>query len=349
MGMSDDHTSLPPAVDLELLQRYLRGDALTHEATAVQRWVGESPRHASIVEALRPRTGVIAGGETWDTEAALTQLHRRMTIPSTNGAARVSPSTPARGLRKTVWWGAAAGMFAAAALAVVWTSSRLQSSVHADVTEHATGNGEQTELTLRDGTRVRLNVASRLRVPRDFGSGSRTVELEGEAQFVVTHDPARPFVVAAHGTLVRDLATDFIVRAYTGSSHTLVAVRDGRVAIQSPRVTASGVKVVDPDHIAMVGTDGTTHVARSASIDGYFAWTTGTLTLLEAPAGEALAQLSRWYDLDFRVTDSSMLEGKITLTLSRTLDGERLNAIADMFGARATRSGRVVTLAPVHP
>src|SRR5207253_457823 len=82
--------------------------------------------------------------------------------------------------------------------------------------EYVTAPGQRLAVSFSDGSRVLLGVASRLRVPRDYGVRTRAVELEGEAYFVVRHDPAHPFLVrTAHGT-TEDLGTEFDVRAYRG-------------------------------------------------------------------------------------------------------------------------------------
>jgi transmembrane sensor len=99
--------------------------------------------------------------------------------------------------------------------------------------EYRTARGERAEFRLVDGTRVMLNVASRVRVPADFGEADRTVYVDGGAYFDVVHDARHPFVVHAGDIVAKDLGTEFVIRAYPEDSHAHVIVRAGRVALRS--------------------------------------------------------------------------------------------------------------------
>jgi transmembrane sensor len=82
--------------------------------------------------------------------------------------------------------------------------------------------GEQRRLALPDGTAVHLNTQSVLRYR--FSDTMRAVELRsGEAWFRVTHE-ARPFVLLANDTSIRDIGTEFSARVYeNGNVETRVA------------------------------------------------------------------------------------------------------------------------------
>ena len=70
--------------------------------------------------------------------------------------------------------------------------------------------GEQRDVLLSDGSRVTLNTNTALSV--HYSKGRRFLVLErGEALFSVAHNTARPFDVAAAGTLTRAVGTEFNV------------------------------------------------------------------------------------------------------------------------------------------
>src|SRR5256886_16756487 len=64
-----------------------------------------------------------------------------------------------------------------------------------------------------ESSRVLLSGGPRLREPRDFGLRARAVELDGEAYFVVRHNPRRRFLVRTRQGVTEDLGTSFDVRA----------------------------------------------------------------------------------------------------------------------------------------
>jgi transmembrane sensor len=153
--------------------------------------------------------------------------------------------------------------------------------------QYRTGVGEQRLVTLEDGTRLRLDTDSRVKVR--LGDHERDVELlRGRAFFDVAHDTSRPFIVHADGTAVRALGTRFDVRL-TGNAVKVTLV-EGSVEVTqadrpkawrlapgetlSPRETAAQPKRVD--------------VAATTS------WTSGRLTFRETPLAQAVAEVNRY-------------------------------------------------------
>lgn len=89
---------------------------------------------------------------------------------------------------------------------------------------------------LADGSIVDLNAGTRLAVR--FTAGERRVELQrGEAQFTVTKNPSRPFVVRAGGVDVRAVGTSFNVKLAAADVEVLVT--EGRVQVSPPRAAMS--------------------------------------------------------------------------------------------------------------
>src|SRR5690606_29445713 len=98
-----------------------------------------------------------------------------------------------------------------------------------------TGPNETRELTLPDGSRVKLGAGARLTV--DFDSEDRRVVLKtGEAHFAVTTDRRRPFHVTAGPVLLRVLGTEFDVRLERREVR--IAVSQGEVEVN--RKSTSG-------------------------------------------------------------------------------------------------------------
>src|SRR5439155_8119305 len=97
---------------------------------------------------------------------------------------------------------------------------------------YATTHGQLSSLTLPDGSRVLLGVDTRVRVPRDYGGRTRTLDLGGEAYFVVAYDAKRPFIVRTEHGSTQDLGTEFGVRAYREEASVEVVVAEGSVALR---------------------------------------------------------------------------------------------------------------------
>jgi transmembrane sensor len=90
--------------------------------------------------------------------------------------------------------------------------------------------GEQKQAVLPDGSRVKLNTATRLNVR--YRHKTRLLQLErGEAIFFVRHDVSRPFDVIAGGTTTRAVGTTFNI-LYTNDTAN-IAVVAGTVQVET--------------------------------------------------------------------------------------------------------------------
>jgi ferric-dicitrate binding protein FerR (iron transport regulator) len=87
-------------------------------------------------------------------------------------------------------------------------------------------------LTLSDGSTVDLSPNSTLSYPENFNSLKRAVILNGEANFSIAKDVARPFFVYSNSVLISVLGTRFTVNSYEPDNATKVILHEGRVMIK---------------------------------------------------------------------------------------------------------------------
>lgn len=99
--------------------------------------------------------------------------------------------------------------------------------------EKITLPGEKTELNLHDGTKILLNVSSKIKYPSQFNDTLRTVYIEGEAYFEVAHNPAWPFVVKVDSFETRVLGTSFNISAFPEDKTLAVSLLEGQVAVRN--------------------------------------------------------------------------------------------------------------------
>jgi transmembrane sensor len=201
---------------------------------------------------------------------------------------------------------------------------------------YTTSNSQRATITLPGGASAVLNAASRLDVPADYAAGNHRVQLHGEALFTVAHRTGTPFTVVANGQSVRVLGTSFVVRDYDTDSALTVAVREGKVAVQSAVVTAGQQVVIDA----------TGNAERRPATPGQFAFASGTLVLDNVPMRAAIAELDRWYDVDIRLGNPTLEHVRVKGEFAAGSRAE-LKVILEMaFGVRAVSAGRVLTLYP---
>jgi transmembrane sensor len=300
------------------LLRLVEGDCSPDEAARLQAWVAADPGRSRLLDELDAvwrATGT--GTRRWDIGAARNRLdHARFPIG-------------------TVWRlraAVAAGVLLA--IAAAWQffprGHRAQ--------EYVTAAGQRVPHAFADGTRFILGPSSRLRVRGDYGVGGRIVELEGEAYFVVQHDPIQPFVVRTALGIVEDLGTEFSVRAYRGEPLEVVVVA-GEVSLRATS-EASSVTLGPRDRGVLD--------ARGVPTR-YPPWTGGRLVLDGERLDSVLERLARASGLQIALNDSSLAQQRVTLTLDPKSVNDVLHALAGALNLELAVAGKSACLSSPPP
>jgi len=213
--------------------------------------------------------------------------------------------------------------------------------------EAATGVGERRTLDLPDGSQIVLGPSSSV-VTRVGDSGPRDVELTGEAFFRVTHDERRPFVVRTATAVIEDLGTEFSVRALGTATPVRVVVASGSVAIRRAGQRVSPDVVLQPRDEAILPDTGDVLVTHDVDVDALQAWTAGRLVFRNATFAEAIVELERWYDVDFRIEDNRLLQQHLNVEFAGQPIDEVLSIVGRILDVRFVRRGQIVEIAPAE-
>ncbi|AKD03684.1 FecR domain-containing protein [Pontibacter korlensis] len=206
-----------------------------------------------------------------------------------------------------VWYKRQAVKIAATILLILASSAFLYTSVnHNNIpagtqaeqfTSVLVAPGQQKELVLPDGSRVKLNSGSELKYSAsEFGSEERRVYLKGEAFFEVKRDTMHAFVVETQGLTTRVLGTSFNIN--THDSEHAVTVATGLVEV-SEKITGKANKVLlHPSEKAIFNVEaGELQKLKQVSLDD-FAWTERILVLQDMPLHKAIDRVERWYGVE---------------------------------------------------
>ena len=163
--------------------------------------------------------------------------------------------------------------------------------------------GKRSELILEDGTKVWLNAGSRLAFPTKFDRNSRTVYLEGEAYFEVSHNEQRAFFVNANELEVKVLGTQFNVAAYSSDAQIETVLLEGKVAISelSPIGFMKKEILLKPNQRATYNrAEKTTMVVSELNADVSISWVNGWFSFSQQSLVDVLHKLERYYNVEFR-------------------------------------------------
>ena len=253
----------------------LQGDEPKAAMTGVKEWLKAHPMNGRALELCT---------DVWEESYNL----RRITPFASDGA------SPSRGRRRL-------SIAVVAAVIVLIVTGVALFSARPGV---STGVGEQRLLTLKDGTRVFLNTATRVVV--EYSDNFRKVELDkGEALFDVANRPGWPFVVQVGDRQVKALGTSFVVRR--DEKELAVTLVEGKVSVTSnPGVAPSGShanhlsdSVATSDNITLrpgqrlTLADGNARL-ETTSLDKAVAWRRGQIVLDDTPLASAVAEMNRY-------------------------------------------------------
>lgn len=350
-------------LDWAILDRYFSGECSPEETAAIERWVQGNPLRGQLLASARrvwDETGQVP--ERFDSEAGWQAFRQRRdaagppTTPVRPLHPRRAPAIVLPARRLGAGFAAAAAIVLAVGAALLWrtvgdsaTPAAVETTPAVAMREYAAPRGGLAEFRLSDGTHVVLSPASTLRVPVTYAactSGSepcaRDVYLDGEGYFEVTHDETRPFAVHAGDAVARDLGTAFTVRARAEERRVQVVVVEGEVEL-APVAGGAEPALLTPGSLGRVEPSGALTVRRNVAVEPYVAWTEGRLVFKDTPLRDALPELSRWFDLDFRLADSALADRRLTATFRYQLDEDAVELLAVSLDLRHERRGRTVT------
>ena len=367
----DDHHN-DQDMNWTALARLFAGELPEREEVALLEWIDADPARVQLAAQLRDvweRTGSLR--QHWDVDAALEQIKHGHAAPASavpHGMGARRRTVPRISGGAAPWWtdwhvlgGIAAALVLSAGATLAWREvdqSRVAPiATPAPMAEVATRRGQRATLRLADGTRVLLDVDSKLRYAQSYGSRTRDVYLAGQAFFEVVHDSTRPFAVHTARAVVRDLGTKFNVRAYPDAPSVAVTVAEGRVALSPAAMRPAGVTtpsaqsstqhessvtggvVLTRAELGRVDTTGRIITEQNVDLDIQLAWLEGRLVFKNTPLREVVQELDRWYDADITIGDSALADHPITASLANVPLSQVVSLLASAMDARVEHHG----------
>ena len=107
-----------------------------------------------------------------------------------------------------------------------------QSATELNTIEFYSSIGEVNKVTLPDGSTIEMNSSTIILYPDDFGKTTRTLYLNGEANFKVVKNPSVPFVVKSNQFAVTALGTEFNVAAYPEAESYYATLISGSIKVE---------------------------------------------------------------------------------------------------------------------
>jgi len=328
--MNDEDPILEQASDwLTKIDRGLN----KNEVNAFQEWIHISPEHMETL------LEVAQMWEKMDDIARLTDL-----FPLTNTKQKKLP----------VWLGAvAASIFLGLSFSFlmpitgldVFSASQPQVIVSSQFI-YQTAIGESNTIQLSDHSKLVLNTNSLVQV--NYSANARVIELKrGEIHIDVAHDKSRPLSVLAGGQVIQAVGTAFNVQLKAQQvelivTQGIVLVKEKSVAAFNALIDTNATKlannetsVLKDEKINLVlGIPPQAQVVKvdSLEIATKLSWRKGMLIFKGESLAEAIAEISRYTNVQFELEKNSNMAGIKVAGVFKTGDvAGLLNVLAKNF------------------
>lgn len=205
--------------DIEvLLGKVLAGEATADEQQKIEIWrqkSADNQKHFDNLKLIFEKAASTHVSEQFDADTAWQQVRSKL---------GQRQELKERRLFSLDW------RIAASIAAILGVASLLYiTSPDVEPVRSMTTISETKSDTLPDGSKVFLNKKSELTFAFNPASKSRKVKLKGEAFFQVKHEETKPFIIEADEVLVRDIGTEFNLKAYPDKDTIEIVVTEGEV------------------------------------------------------------------------------------------------------------------------
>lgn len=180
----------------------------------------------------------------------------------------------------------------------------------------ANPRGLKQKVVLPDQSIIWLNSVSAIWFPTKFSSTERRIYLTGEAEFEITKDASKPFIVQTvselaepKGTAVRVLGTHFNITAYDNEAAITTTLMEGSVEV-SNKVK---IDTLAPNQQAVVS--GNTIIKKAVDVKTYEAHKAGKYDFKDAPLKSILNQVERMYKVKVIYNNTNPLSKALSHTL----------------------------------
>lgn len=341
-----------------LIQRYVTGNATPEERQMLQDWIDKNRENERLVREIEeiwkmtPEENFSVNAEVaW--EQFKSRVDKKPSQKTDRGMQVVNKSYQKNSSAFVYAMRAAAVILVillAASFSYYFGNNSSSSSEMAErsefyqMQEMITNRGEKAKVRFSDGTEVVLNSASSIRFPKEFQGSKREVYLDGEALFMVAHDPSQPFIVHAQDAKIQVLGTEFNVKGWKEDEKTEVVVREGKVSVNSnkPKLTDESEVILTEGYMTELIRGEAPKPATRVESKYYLLWTSGGMHFDNAPIQKVFKDIERRFDVNITAEREEILDVPFTSTFQYAELDEVLSVIAASLGTDFARNEREV-------
>lgn len=170
-----------------------------------------------------------------------------------------------------------------------------------DVLEAYSPNGSMLSVTLPDSTEVILNSGSVVRYPSSFTKNQRVIQLNGEAFFDVSKEPAKPFIIQTQGMEVKVLGTRFNLKSFEDEDVVQLTLEEGVVVAQMDVSDEKNEVCLAPGEQIILNKRTGEIINKKVELQRYIGWTSGRLFFNDNTLEEIARELEKKFDVEITI------------------------------------------------
>lgn len=305
-------------IDLELLIRFLSGEANAQERQMVNDWLEADLKNKTYLKEL---------STIWNASASAGIFHTDWLREDWNKILQRIDDIRTKESNKPVRQRSLVYTFARMAAALILCVGIYFFVQHlytrASVKE-TIASGSIKTLTLPDGSKVYLNSNAKLTYPKIFDTEAREVTLEGEAFFEITRDAQKPFLIKTDAVITEVVGTSFNVNS--DSDSIVVTVVTGKVMLYEDRqsaiaMTAGEQGVYNDDGLKLKVNDDL----------NFLSWKTNLLVFKNTSLSKVIHDLNRHYGKKIRLASKDLAACALTSSYQNQTLEEILQELTVVF------------------
>ncbi len=289
----------------------------SHEREALSTWASQSQVHHETLMKM---------ASLWDSMGVLTELSSLFPLEELAAPEQTSSPFYAKAAM-------AASIVFCLGIGGFWMNEQTAQDTAQYPSQYLTAVGEHSTEHLADGSVVKLNTNSLIKI--EFTADERHVTLvRGEAHFEVAHAPERPFIVQAGAKRIRAVGTAFNVHI-ENDRELEVLVTEGKVLLtntpfnenspESPLAPTShdDLLLVAGEKVAVETSSlGEVEQLGVEDLESELAWQQGFLVFEGEELNSVLEEVSRYSDVSFELADPALTSIRVAgFYKARDVDG----------------------------
>ena len=181
--------------------------------------------------------------------------------------------------------------------------------------EYSSEKGSVSKVLMEDGSAIWLSSASKVKIQKT-ANGEMMARMSGEAYFDLIPDSKRKFTVDMGSFRIKDIGTQFNIRAYNNEPGVYTSLVDGKIEFLSK--SDQNVLTMKPGEYMQYNKQSMKMTVSEQDPTIATAWKDGKFVFIDKTLSEICHELENWYNVKIVIENKTLAATKYTSVIKRT-------------------------------